>query len=162
LQQQQQLRAQQDLERQRIQHEQELEHQQWARQQVDAARKQELERLHQQQTQQLLQRQIQAQQQLAAKLEEQRRAVKPGQTRKPWQPTAFYSAMRQGTSLSNARQLSNPVCCLKGDCRRRRFVCQANDGASQLRRIAGLLTISRIKTCAQLSAPIIVVSRKSG
>jgi hypothetical protein len=83
LQQQQQLRAQQDLERQRIQHEQELEHQQWARQQADAARKQELERLHQQQTQQLLQRQIQAQQQLAAKLEEQRRAVKPGQTRKP-------------------------------------------------------------------------------
>jgi len=83
LQQQQQLRAQQDLERQRIQHEQELEHQQWARQQADAARKQELERLHQQQTQQLLQRQIQAQQQLAAKLEEQRRAVKPGQTPKP-------------------------------------------------------------------------------
>ena len=83
LQQQQQLRAQQDLERQRIQHQQELEHQQWARQQADAARKQELERLHQQQTQQLQQRQIQAQQQLAAKLEEQRRAVKPGQTRKP-------------------------------------------------------------------------------
>jgi hypothetical protein len=101
LQQQQQLRAQQDLERRRIQLQQEFEHQLLAKQQADAARKQELarrqlarqqveearmqelERQHQQQTQLLQQRHIQEQQQLAARQEEQRRAVKPGPPRQP-------------------------------------------------------------------------------
>lgn len=66
LQQQQQLRAQQDQERERIQQQQELEHQQLAKQQADAARQQELERQRQQQAQQLQQQQQElARQQLA-------------------------------------------------------------------------------------------------
>ena len=83
LQQQQQLRAQQDQERQRVQQQQEFEHQQLARQQAEEARRLELERQHLQQTQQLQQRHIQEQQQLAARQEEQRRAVRPGQQRRP-------------------------------------------------------------------------------
>jgi hypothetical protein len=83
LQQQQQLRAQQDQERLRAQLQQDLEHQQLAKQQADAARTQELERLHQQQTQLLQQRHIQQQQQLAANQLEQRRAAIPAQPRRP-------------------------------------------------------------------------------
>jgi hypothetical protein len=84
LQQQQQLRAQQEQERQRVQQQQELEHQQLAKQQADAARNQELERQHAQQTQQMQQAHIQAQQQLAAKQEEQKQAAaKQAEKRKP-------------------------------------------------------------------------------
>jgi hypothetical protein len=77
LQQQQQLRAQQDEERQRVQQQQELEHQRLAQQQADAARTQELERQHQQQTQELQQRHIAEQQALATKQQEEGHAAQP-------------------------------------------------------------------------------------
>ena len=83
LQQQQELRAQQEQERQRVQQQQQLEHQRLEKQQADAARNQELERQHAQQTQQMQQAHIQAQQQLATKQEEQRQAAKQGEKRKP-------------------------------------------------------------------------------
>ena len=82
LQEQQQLRAQQELERQRIQQQQELEHAQLAKQQADAARRQqqeqELERQHQLQTEQLMQQHAREQQELQERQQEQQRqASKP-------------------------------------------------------------------------------------
>jgi hypothetical protein len=72
LQQQQQMRAQQDQERQRVQQQQQQEHERLAKEQADQARTQELERQHQQQTQQLQQQHIQEQQALQAQQQEQR------------------------------------------------------------------------------------------
>ena len=82
LQQQQQLRAQQDAERQRVQLQQELEHQRLAKQQAEASRNQGLERQHAQQTQELQQKHIQEQQQLQAHQQEQKQAAKPVEKRK--------------------------------------------------------------------------------
>jgi hypothetical protein len=73
LQEQQQLRAQQDAERQRVQQQQELEHQRLAKEKADEAAKQQLEQQHQQQTQQLQQKHAQEQLQLREKQSEQRR-----------------------------------------------------------------------------------------
>jgi hypothetical protein len=73
LQEQQQLRAQQEEERQRVQQQHELEHQQLAKQQADEARRQQLEQQHQQQTQQLMQRHAEEQQHLQQNQQEQRR-----------------------------------------------------------------------------------------
>ena len=76
LQEQQQLRAQQDEDRQRVQQQQDLEHQQLARQQADKARKQQLgqqqEQQHQQQTQAMLQKHTQEQEQLQRQQQQQR------------------------------------------------------------------------------------------
>jgi hypothetical protein len=113
LQQQQQLRVQQDQERLRIQGQQQLEHRQAAQQQaaqqqelarqkavtqqaeqareVEQARAAELERQHQLQTQQLQQRQIEQQQQLQARQREQaelqnknqKHPVKPDENKRP-------------------------------------------------------------------------------
>jgi hypothetical protein len=73
LQEQQQLRAQQEADRQRVQQQHELEHQQLAKQQADEARRQQLEQQHQQQTQQLMQRHAEEQQHLQQNQQEQRR-----------------------------------------------------------------------------------------
>jgi hypothetical protein len=85
LQQQQQLRVQQDQERQRVQQQQELDHQRLAQQQADAARTQELERQHQQQTQELQQRHIAEQQAMASRQQEEGHAAQatPAQRQEP-------------------------------------------------------------------------------
>lgn len=77
LQQQQQMRAQQEQEQQRVQQQQELDHQRLAKEQADAARTQELEQQHQQQTQELQQKHIAEQQALQAKQESEQRAAQP-------------------------------------------------------------------------------------
>jgi hypothetical protein len=74
LQEQQQLRAQQEEERQKVQQQHELEHQQLAKEQADEARRQQLEQQHQQQTQQLMQRHAEEQQHLQQSQQEQKRA----------------------------------------------------------------------------------------
>ena len=73
LQEQQQLRAQQEEERRRVQQQQELEHQRLAKEKADEAKNQQLEQQHQQQTQQLLQKHAQEQEQLQQSQQEQRR-----------------------------------------------------------------------------------------
>jgi FecR protein len=96
LQEQQQLRAQQDEERQRVQQQQEREHQLVGRQQAEKTHKeqlsQQLEQQHQQQTQALVQRHAQEQEQLQRQQQQQRQQqeaqTKPGVRKENRPPNA--------------------------------------------------------------------------
>jgi flagellar biosynthesis GTPase FlhF len=86
LQQQQQLRAEQEAERQRVQQQQELQHQQLQKQQADAARRQQLEQQHQQETRQLQQRQMEQAQQLQEHQRQQQQQLQLQQQRQQQAP----------------------------------------------------------------------------
>lgn len=90
LQEQQQLRAQQDAERQRVQQQQELAHQQLLREQADEAKRQQLEQQHQRETEELARKHAQELEQLQQRQQEQRRQqesqTKPGTHKEPPSP----------------------------------------------------------------------------
>lgn len=100
LQEQAQLRAQQDAERQKIQQQQEREHQQLANQQAQGARRmqlqQQLEQQHQQQTQQLMQKHAQEQQQLLQRQQQEQKLLQE-QKRRAQTPSRQQTLPRQKT-----------------------------------------------------------------